>query len=76
MRPVTINVHDPRTALEEIQRASHEADLTEIAQNFSSTGTLTETFAVNLSSPTAANVAAVLATLIAVLQRGGPNRTT
>lgn len=35
MRPVTINPHDPASALREIQRASHEVDLVEIAQNFS-----------------------------------------
>lgn len=35
MRPVTLNPHDPVSALREIQRASHEADLVEIAQNFS-----------------------------------------
>lgn len=35
MRPVTLNPNNPQAALREIERASHEADLTEIAQNFS-----------------------------------------
>lgn len=34
MRPVTIDHTNPPAALREIERASHEADLTEIAQNF------------------------------------------
>lgn len=35
MRPVTINPQDPPSALTEIQTASHENDLMEIALNFS-----------------------------------------
>lgn len=35
MRPVTINPHNTIAALAEIERASHENDLAEIAQNFS-----------------------------------------
>jgi hypothetical protein len=76
MRPVTLNPSDPQSALREIETASHENDLVEIAQNFSSTGTLTPTYSINLASPTAANVAAVLATLLEVMQKGGLNRTT
>lgn len=34
MRPVTLNTNDPQSALLEIERASHEADLGELAQNF------------------------------------------
>lgn len=34
MRPVTLNNYDPQSALLEIERASHEADLVELAQNF------------------------------------------
>ncbi len=34
MRPVTINTRDPEQALVEIERASHENDLAEIAQNY------------------------------------------
>lgn len=76
MRPVTINPNNVGAALDEIQRASHEGDLVEIAQNFTITGTLTETTALNVSSPTAANIAAVLGTLITIMQKGGLNRTT
>lgn len=76
MRPVTINPNNVAASLDEIQRASHENDLVEIAQNFSMSGTFTPTYVLNLSSPSAANVAAVLATLIQVFQKGGLNRTT
>lgn len=76
MRPVTINPNDPHSALTEIQSASHENDVLEISQNFSISGALTETLTLNLSAPTAANVAAVLGTLLQILQKGGLNRTT
>lgn len=42
MRPVTISPDNVPAALEEIQRASHENDICEIAQNFDVTGTPTE----------------------------------
>lgn len=76
MRPVTVDPSNVAAALVEIQRASHENDTCEIAQNFTFTGTLTPTYALNLSAPTAANIAAVLGTLILALQKGGINRTT
>lgn len=76
MRPVTLNAFDPTAALREIERASHEADLTEIAQNFILSGTLTPTYTLNLAAPTAANIAAVLGTLILAMQKGGTTRTT
>lgn len=76
MRPVTVNSSDIKSALEEIQRASHENDTVEIAQNFILSGTLTPTYTLNLAAPTAANIAAVLGTLILALQKGGINRTT
>ncbi|MGA8529487.1 MAG: hypothetical protein WB622_07215 [Acidobacteriaceae bacterium] len=75
MRRVTINPHDPTSALQEIQTASSENDLVDIANSFTMTGTLTETTNLNLSSPTAANLAAVLGTLLSIMQRGGLNRT-
>lgn len=74
MRPVTINPADSRSALLEIQRASHENDVAEISQNFTLSGAYTQTTTLNLSSPTAANVAAVLSTLLTLLQKGGINR--
>lgn len=76
MRPVTVNADDPKSAIQEIARASHENDICEIAQNFTFTGTLTPTYALNLTAPTAANIAAVLGTLILAMQKGGINRTT
>lgn len=76
MRPVTLNPTNLVEALREIERASHDADIVEIAQNFSITGVLTPTRTLNLTAPTAANIAAVLGTLISDMQRGGLNRTT
>ena len=76
MRPVTINPHNTISALQEIMNASHENDLVEIAKNFTVTGTYVPTFVLNLSAPTAANIAAVLATILTTLQKGGLNRTT
>ncbi len=76
MRPVTINPHHTAAALNELQNASRENDLVDIAQNFSMTGTLTSTTVLNLSAPTAANIAAVLGTLLEIMQKGNINRTT
>lgn len=56
--------------------ASRDADLVDISQAFEITGTFTETRILNVSSPTLANIAAVLATFLADCQRGGQNRTT
>jgi hypothetical protein len=56
--------------------ATKDADLVDIAQGYIITGTFTETRNLNVTSPTTANLAAVLATLILDFQRGGPNRTT
>lgn len=56
--------------------ASRDADLVDIAQNYVITGTFTPTRNLNVTSPTTANIAAVLATLIFDFQAGGPNRTT
>lgn len=55
--------------------ASRDADLVDIAQNYTITGTFTPTRNLNVTSPTTANIAAVLATLISDFQAGGPNRT-
>lgn len=77
MRPVTINANNVQSALLELQRASHESDSTEMAQNFTiDDPSFTQEFEVNTTAPTAANVAAVLATLLTLLQKGGLNRTT
>lgn len=77
MRPASVNnLGDIKAALDEIQRASQEGDTVDIASPYVITGTFTETRALNLTTPTAANIAAVLATLIQDLKRGGNSRTT
>lgn len=76
MRPVTLNPDNVRASLQEIERASHENDAVEIAQNFSMSGTLTPTRVLSLTAPSLANIAAVLGTLISDMQKGGLNRTT
>lgn len=59
-----------------IFKASRDADLVDIAQGYTITGTFTPTRILNVTSPTTANIAAVLATLLSDFQSGGPNRTT
>jgi hypothetical protein len=77
MRPVTLNIGNVAGALDEIQRASHEADTTEIAQNFKvDVENFPQTFVINVTTPSVENVALVLATFIQILQKGGLNRTT
>jgi len=56
--------------------ASRDADLVDIAQGYTITGTFTQTRNLNVTSPTLANIAAVLATLLLDFQQGGPNRTS
>ena len=56
--------------------ASRDADLVDIAQAYTFTGTFTETRTLDVSSPTAENIAAVFATFLLDCQRGGQNRTT
>lgn len=58
----------------EIFRASQEADLVDIGNGFTFNGSFTETRELNVTSPTAANTNAVLATLIRDLQRGGATK--
>ena len=60
----------------EIFAASRDADLVDISQGYELTGTFTETRNLNVSSPTLANIAAVLATFLLDCQRGGPTRTS
>lgn len=77
MRPVTLNPANVAAALVEIERASHENDVTEIAQNFSvDNPAFTQVFQLNTTSPSTSNIVAVLATLLTILQKGGLNRTT
>ena len=76
MRPVSINPQNPTAALNEIQVASREYDICDIAKNFSFNAAFTQTLALAVTSPTLANTNAVLASLIQIMQRGGLHRTT
>jgi hypothetical protein len=60
-------------ALREIERASYE-DSAEVADAFTITGTLTPTRELDVDSPTAENLAAVLGTFIDDLKKRGANR--
>jgi hypothetical protein len=60
----------------EIIQASQDGDITDIGGAYTITGSFTETRTLNVTAPTTANIAAVLATLILDLQRGGSTRTT
>lgn len=60
----------------EIIQASQDGDLTDIGGAYTITGSFTETRTLNVTAPSTANIAAVLATLILDLQRGGSTRTT
>ena len=65
-----------KALFDEIFRASNENDTVDIANAFTVSGTFTATRTLNVTAPTLANVAAVLATLIDDLKRGGTNRNT
>ena len=76
MRPVAINPQNPSAALQEIQAASHENDVCDIGQNFSTDVPISQTLELLVGSPTLANTNAVLATLLQIMKQGGINRTT
>lgn len=76
MRPVTLHVNDPQSALQEIERASHENDVGEIANNFVLSGAYTANRSFDASAATLAELRVIVATLLADLQKGGMNRTT
>lgn len=61
-------------SLREIETASYE-DSAEVADAFTVTGTLTQTYDLNVTTPTAANIAAVLATFLTDLKKRGTNKT-
>jgi hypothetical protein len=71
-------IQDPavRSALQAIELASAEVDLTDIASAFTVSGAYTQTRSLNVTSPTLANAVAVLATFIDDCKRGGTNRST
>lgn len=77
MRPITIvDPANVTAALMEIERASHDADIVEMAQNFSpDTQSFTATYTINTTTPSLANIANFIATFLTVLQKGGLNRT-
>lgn len=71
-------VQDPaaRSALKEIEGASAEFNLLDIANAFSMNGAYTQTRVLNVTAPTLANAVAFLATFIDDCKRGGANRST
>lgn len=71
-------VQDPaaRQSLRELELASAEVDLTDIATAFTISGSYTRTTTLNVSAPTLANAVAFLATFIDDCKRGGANRST
>lgn len=81
MIPVTLGAPDDdsdaavlrwaRQALTEFERASFAFEIGEIADNYTITGTLTETRNLDVSSPTAQNIADVLGTFLLDLKRRG-----
>lgn len=71
-------VQDPaaKAALQALELASAEVDLTDIANAFTVSGTYIRTTTLNVTSPTLANAVAFLATFIDDCKRGGANRST
>ncbi len=63
-----------QSVLNQIFRASQEADVVDIGGAFTISGTFTPTRTLNVTSPTLANAVAVLATLISDLQHGGATK--
>lgn len=78
MRPISLgqlgSMTDIQRALRDIERASREG-IENVADSFSITGTLTETRSLNVDTPSLANIAAVLGTLISDLKKRGAKRT-
>jgi hypothetical protein len=74
----TGNIKDPdaKAAILAIIRASAEVDLTDIIAPYTITGDFTETRDLNVTTPSLANIAAVIATFITDCKRGGQFRTT
>lgn len=65
-----------RTALQELESASAENDLLDIANEFTISGSYVRTTTLNVTTPTLANAVAFLATFIDDCKRGGAHRTT
>lgn len=62
-------------AIREISGASTDNNTQDIAAAFTISGAYTETRTLNVTAPSLANIAAVIATLLADLQRGGQGRS-
>jgi hypothetical protein len=86
MRPVTFGPLPPAASadqkldwiirsLREIENASAE-DAIAVADSYSANSTFTPTRQVNVTSPTAANIAAVLASFFADLRKRGVKKST
>lgn len=71
-------IRDPAaaSAIREIELASAEIDLLDIANGFTITGTFTETRTLNVGVSTLAETQAFIATLIDDFKRGGQHRAT
>lgn len=65
-----------RDAIKEIELASAEVDLLDIANGFTITGTFTETRTLNVGVSTLAETQAFIATFINDCKRGGQHRAT
>jgi hypothetical protein len=63
-----------RQALMEIERASHDDNLIDIAAPYEITGSYTETRSLDVGTSTLAETQAFIATLITDLKRGGQHR--
>ena len=78
MRPISLgqlsSTADIQRALRDIERASRDG-VENVADSFSITGTLTEARSLDVDSPSLANIAAVLGTLITDLKKRGAKRT-
>jgi hypothetical protein len=76
--PQVGQIKDPsaREAIKEIELASAEVDLLDIASGFTIAGTYTETRTLNVGTSTLAQTQAFIATFIADCKRGGEHRST
>lgn len=78
MRPLNFfslnNLADVIRALRQIETASRE-DIETVADAFTVSGSFTDTRELNVSAPSTANIAAVLATFLSDLKARGSTRT-
>jgi hypothetical protein len=75
--PTTTDLADwLRQLAMEIEVASHDNDIALLAENYTQTGSLTETRALDVGSPDLTNVVRVLGTLLADMRAGGSTLRT